>query len=298
MPNTLASTVAGLFFNGWICRYGAPAALHTDQGSQFESRLFQSLCTILDITKTRTTPYHPQSDGMVERFNRTLEAMIATSISDHRDWGLHLQPTALAYRTSVHASTGYSPFRLQFGYDPVLPLDVMYGLPRNTPPPSYPEFGSSIRTSTETAFERARQHGLKSHQHQKKGYDGTSRPPPKFTKDQLVLLHSPVVPQHESPTFHRFWTGPYVIQKVIDDVTVRIRSLSDRQRLSIVHVNRLKPYHQVTDVRPATPLTYDPEIHTTPAHPPLPQLQPPAPPPPAPPYNLRPRQNIHPPAYF
>ena len=198
MPNMLASTVAGLFFNGWICRYGAPAALHTDQGSQFESRLFQSLCTMLDITKTRTTPYHPQSDGMVERFNRTLEAMIATSISDHRDWDLHLQPTALAYRTSVHASTGYSPFRLQFGYDPVLPLDVMYGLPRNSPPPSYPEFVPSIRTSTEAAFERARQHGLKSHQHQKKGYDGTSRPPPKFTKDQLVLLHSPVVPQNYS----------------------------------------------------------------------------------------------------
>ena len=76
-----------------------------------------------------------------------------------------------------------------------------------------------------------RQHDLKSHHRQRKGCDGTPRPPPKFEKDQLVILHSTVIPQDESAKFHKFSTGPaYVIQKVIDDVTVRIASLSDPQR--------------------------------------------------------------------
>ena len=63
-----ASTVARVLFDEFICQFGAPAYLHTDQGRNFESNLFQELCALFEITKTRTTPYHLQSDGMVERF--------------------------------------------------------------------------------------------------------------------------------------------------------------------------------------------------------------------------------------
>ena len=73
MPDMLASTVARYFVDGFVCRYGVPLSLHTDQGPQFESRLMKSVCSLLDITKTRTTAYHPQSDGMIERNNKTLQ---------------------------------------------------------------------------------------------------------------------------------------------------------------------------------------------------------------------------------
>ena len=63
--------------NEFIIRYGVPEILHTDQGGNFESILIKELCQILGITKTRTTPYHPQSDGMIERFNRTLLNMLS-----------------------------------------------------------------------------------------------------------------------------------------------------------------------------------------------------------------------------
>ncbi|XP_065196605.1 uncharacterized protein LOC135828100 [Sycon ciliatum] len=248
----------------------------------------------MDVTKTRTTACHPQSDGMVERFNRTLEAMIATSISDHRDWDLHLQHTALAYRTSVHASTGYTPFLIQFGHEAVLPLDLVYGRPRDAPPSSYHEYVQSRHTITTNAFTRARQHGITAHRLQKKQYDGTSRPSPRFQKSDLVLLHSPVVPTHSSPKFHKFWTGPYIITSVIDEVTVRIRKQDTASRTAIVvHVNRLKPYVQLR-APPPSPVSYDADVHIDPAVVPPPA----APPPPiaqAHPYNLRNRLHIQPP---
>ena len=67
----------------WICRFGAPEAIHTDQGRNFEAVLFSEMCQLLGINKTRTTPYHPQSDGLVERLNHTLLTML--SIRTHED---------------------------------------------------------------------------------------------------------------------------------------------------------------------------------------------------------------------
>ena len=67
IPNQEALTVARVFVNEYVCRYDVPVQLHTDQGRNFESKLIEEMCKILEINKTRTSPYHPQSDGMVER---------------------------------------------------------------------------------------------------------------------------------------------------------------------------------------------------------------------------------------
>ena len=99
IPNQEALTVARVFVNEYVCRCGVPVQLHTDQGRNFESKMVEEMCKILEIDKTRTSPYHPQSDGMVERFNRTLEAMLAKYVSEnHEDWDDHLQLVMLAYR--------------------------------------------------------------------------------------------------------------------------------------------------------------------------------------------------------
>ena len=79
MSDMEATTVAKCLYD-FICCFGAPDILHTDQGQNFESALISKLCKLLGITKTRT-PYHPQSDGMIERFNRTLLSMLV------RCWG-------------------------------------------------------------------------------------------------------------------------------------------------------------------------------------------------------------------
>jgi hypothetical protein len=110
MPDQEARTIANILIRQFICRFGIPKSIHTDRGSNFESKLFREMCRVFEIHKTRTTAYHPQSDGMVERFNRTLESMLSVSVQDDQlDWDLKLPFVMMAYRCSVHWTTSYTP---------------------------------------------------------------------------------------------------------------------------------------------------------------------------------------------
>lgn len=84
LPDIEDSTVADKLLTYFICRYGVPQQIHTDQGSQFNSDLFLQLCKKLNISKTRNSPFHPQSSGLVERLNRTIEDMLSKFISKHQ----------------------------------------------------------------------------------------------------------------------------------------------------------------------------------------------------------------------
>ena len=111
VPNQEATTVAEKLVSEFICRFGVPRQLHSDQGTNFASTVFAEVCRLLDIEKTRTTPLHPQSDGQVERFNRTLVEMLRGKIQqDQTDWNLRLPTCMMAYRGAVHESTGVSGF--------------------------------------------------------------------------------------------------------------------------------------------------------------------------------------------
>ena len=102
-----------------------PLVIHSDQGREFENGLMKSLCSLLGCTKTRTAPYHLESDGMIERFNRTCLMMLSMFVNDRPDNWHELLPYVMhAYRTSVHESTGYSPYHLMMGEECSLPQDV------------------------------------------------------------------------------------------------------------------------------------------------------------------------------
>ena len=129
IPNQEAVTVAMKLVDEFFCRFSVPEQLHSDQGCQFESGVLQEVCRLLKIYKSCTTPYHPESDGLVECFNRTLISMLATTVHDNPiDWESHLKKVCMAYNTSVHSSTGFSPFYLMFGRQAKLPLDIVYPL--------------------------------------------------------------------------------------------------------------------------------------------------------------------------
>ena len=111
-----------------FCRFSLPEQLHLDKGRQFESELLLHLHKILNLKKTRTTPYHPQSDGLIERL--TLVQMLATCIEQHPfEWEDHIQKVCMAYNTSKQSPTGHSPFFLMFGRKARLPIDIIYKSP-------------------------------------------------------------------------------------------------------------------------------------------------------------------------
>ena len=125
-----ASTVAKTLVSRVFSRFGPPTVLHSDQGRNFDSALMHEIYNIMGIKKSRTTAYHPQSDGQVERQNRTLQEIIAHFVSANQsDWDQWVDQAVFAYNTSVHASTGFSPYELVFGRPPRMPLEVELGVP-------------------------------------------------------------------------------------------------------------------------------------------------------------------------
>ena len=101
----------------------------TDRGPSFLSKLMLAVCSVLEIKKINTSTYHPQSDGLVERFNRTLTDMLAKSAKNTTDWDTCLPYVLFAYRATFDASTAESPFFLLYGRDPRLPTELLLSPP-------------------------------------------------------------------------------------------------------------------------------------------------------------------------
>jgi hypothetical protein len=129
IPNQEASTVADALVTYFFCRFGFPRELHSDQDRNFESRLMQGVLERLGISKTRTTPLHPQSDGMVERYVKMVEHLRKVVSTPQRDWDKRLLIFPLAYRALTHETTGITPAKMVFGRRLRLPCDLLFGAP-------------------------------------------------------------------------------------------------------------------------------------------------------------------------
>ena len=125
IPDQQAMTVAEVLVSQFFTRFGVPVELHSDQGRNFEAETFQETCRLLGIHKTRTTPYHLESDGMVERFNQTLENGLSMFVNEHQtDWDKHIPLLLMASRTAEHGTTKITPSRMMFRREIKLPIDL------------------------------------------------------------------------------------------------------------------------------------------------------------------------------
>uniref|UniRef100_A0A5S6QWV2 RNA-directed DNA polymerase n=1 Tax=Trichuris muris TaxID=70415 RepID=A0A5S6QWV2_TRIMR len=166
--NMEAKTVAKVLVDNFITRFGPPESVHSDQGRSFEATLLAETFQLLGIKKTHTTSYHPQSNGLVERFNRTLlDTLALLSKRSPETWDEMLPWTTFAYNTSSHDTTGTSPFLALFGREARLPVDLRYDLPQREEPQTVTAYVSDLRQKLLQVHTSIRRHAHIKQQRQK-----------------------------------------------------------------------------------------------------------------------------------
>jgi len=241
VPNHKAETVATTLVDNFFCRFGIPQSLHSDQGRDFESKLFQEMCQLLDIDKTRTTPWHPQSDGMVERFNRTLQTLLKQTIQQNQeDWDQHIAVCCMAYRSSVHDVTKKTPNMLMLGRELPMPSHLLVKSPE--PVPAYQnmhEYAVTLQSKLQKCHEEARINSFRGMRHQKSQYDRRAHKN-KLQKNQFVWLYNPTKKIGLSPKLQIRWEEkPYKVIEMLSDLVVQIEQLGTKKR-RVVHRNQVK----------------------------------------------------------
>lgn len=242
VPDHQALTVGDKVVNEFICTFGVPKQIHTDQGREFESELFSVLCKKLGIEKTRTTPYRPQSDGLVERFNRTLQQMLTSYANDNRNnWDENLPFVLMAYRSSIQDSTGCSPNLLMFGRENNSPIDLIIGNPPGTPNSICPvEYVEWLRNTLENTHEFVQENLKQAATKQKKYYDRGLKPRTFKEGDFVWRWYPPTA----GIKLGLGWIGPYKVITKITDVTYRIKKTTESSCIT-VHVDHLRLYEGV-----------------------------------------------------
>lgn len=243
IERTDAICVAKTIFEYWIARFGVPEQLHSDRGSNFESAVIHDLCNLLGSKKSRTTPYHPEGNGLVERTNRTLKAYLKAFVDRQstRDWDLALPHCLMAYRTTVHSSTKQTPHYLLTGREMRLAIDMT--IPQQGRElVAVTDYVTTLREKLRMSHQLAREHLGTAQRYQKEYYDRKAYGSP-FQPGDKVWLHVTAIPLGVPRKLHQQWAGPYVILRLQGETTCVIQEWErPTARETVTHFNRLKHY--------------------------------------------------------
>ena len=241
MPDQVAERVAKIFVQEWVYMWGEPLSLHTDRGANFESELLAEVCRWLQISKTRTTAYHPQGNAQVERYNGTIVDIVAklTNKDTYDDWDEQVPIAVSAYNATEHATTGYTPNRLMFGREVMHNFDKM--LPESANPEelkTWDEFVQAMDQRTRHAFEVARDTIGRNVLLQKKFYDKTSNLIHYDVGDALMIKNHRVF-ESGTKKFADKYVGPFYVLDTLSDVNFRVARTAE-EKPQIIHHDRMK----------------------------------------------------------
>lgn len=165
-------TAAEKIFGDFVLRFCFPTWLHHDQGREFDNKLFDKLKEYSGVKGSRTTPYYPQGNGQVERFNRILLAMLRNLPETAKaDWKASLAKVVHAYNCTRGEATGYAPYFLLFGRNPRLPIDLMFGLRVKDQSSSHRDYAEKWKTRMNDAYKLASETACKESRRGKMLYD-------------------------------------------------------------------------------------------------------------------------------
>ena len=218
IPCKEAAIVANRLIEDWICLFGVPTRIHTDQGKEFHNNLWTELCDRLQVKKTVTPPYNPQSNP-VERFHRTLNQILRLYMDrQDREWPKIIRVAVFAYNTKANSSTGVTPFEAWMGRRAKLPIDMVL------PTPGYryeneQEYINETLNRFHIMYRYIRKKNEQTIQRNATQYTGATC---KYAVDDLVWAFTkrrlPGKPQKITLS----WTGPYSVVSMPSDVLVDI----------------------------------------------------------------------------
>ena len=229
--NTAVSTAEFLLETSLT--FGVPSHILTDQGSHFKNDLIRSMVSVFGCKHTLITPYHPQSNGLTERWNATMTPKLNLLHDKNlQNWDVYLPGIVHAYNTGLHASTGFSPSHLMFGRDIALAFDSSRPVVSISKPSDYLTHLSRHR---QLVLQEARVNTLRYQQMVKKRYD-KHRQNPVYRVGDLVLIRRFGTSTKQSARY----VGPYTVSKCLSSHTYLVNNEHENRQCQ-VHVNDMHP---------------------------------------------------------
>jgi hypothetical protein len=233
LPNKETITVMTAFFYKWICRYGVPGEIISDQGKEFVSNFSKELLQQLGAMHLTTTSRHPACNSQAEVANKEIAKYLSSFVDNSTlDWELYLAPMMFSYNTSFHRSIKTSPYFLTYGVKPRLPSESIYKFSWSDSP------AQDLQQRFQIIRNIARQHNLINTQNYSDYYNDKVKPVPFYTGQQVLLDEHSFL--HKNQKLAPKFSGPHVIKKIVNDVNAELL-LQNGKRL-LVHFNRIKPY--------------------------------------------------------
>ncbi|KAJ8016329.1 hypothetical protein DPEC_G00006060 [Dallia pectoralis] len=178
---------------------------------------------------------------MIERFNRTLLSMLSLFVDDNQlNWDLLLPYVMMAYRSSIHASTGFTPYKVLFGQEIVLPVDVMLDVDHRETFASVSEYVAGLADTLSTVVGAVKRHQAKASGQQKTNFDFRANFQ-YYSVGELVWLRNKAKKRGVCPKLQRRYKGPFAILEQVSEVLYRIKQVEGGPE-TVVHFNRLKPF--------------------------------------------------------
>ena len=236
LRRTDASTVADALCE-IFARMGLPDEILSDQGTNFMSTLLRKVMETLQVKQMKTSPYHPQTNGMLERFHATLKAMLRKTAEERREWDVFLPYVCFAFRDSVHSSTGFSPFQLLLGRDVRGPLSLLYEqlTEKTAGSVTVTEYVEKLKARLRDAWQLAAEHDQEAKKASKCYHDKKARVRQFTTGDQVLVMTPSLTEKLQDQ-----WSGPYVVEEMLNDTTYRVVTPDRGKKSRLFHVNSMK----------------------------------------------------------
>lgn len=252
VPAATAKETAEFIYEDIICRHGCPQIILSDRGPHFRNQIIDKLMEKFQIKHLFSTPYHPKTNGLVERFNRTLVESLAKTAETNIEWDKHLHSVLFAYRTAKQSTTKIEPFYLVYGREAYFPtkegmeyheeslLDRLYELTNKLP---------EERGKTQ---QQIRKQQVK----QKAYHDRKIVATPKYEIGDKVLMYEAAKQTSHTGKLDQKWKGPYYIHNIVHPGVYKLRTLDGKVTRAPINGSLLKMYYDR--------ITWEPQIVITP----------------------------------